>query len=64
MPRVAPSMRAIERCGRMLWRENELGWRLHKTWYGFVIKQPHVPLRSHLGRLGPVALNLLLVGVV
>jgi hypothetical protein len=48
----------------MLLRENELGWRLYKTAYGFAIKQPHVPLRSHLGQLGPVALNLLLVAVV
>jgi hypothetical protein len=46
----------------MLLRDNELGWRLYKTVYGFVIKQPHVPLRSRLGQLGPVALNLLLVG--
>jgi hypothetical protein len=48
----------------MLLRKNELGWRLYKTVYGFAIKQPHVPLRSRLGQLSPVALNLLLVGVV
>jgi hypothetical protein len=46
----------------MLLRKNELGWRLCKTMYGFAIKRPHMPLRSHLIQLGPVALNLLLVG--
>ncbi len=48
----------------MLLRENDLGWRLYKTVYGFAIRQPYVPLRSRLGQLTPVALNLLLVGTV
>jgi hypothetical protein len=45
----------------MLLRENELGWRLYKTVYGFAITRAHLPLRSHLVQLGPAALNLLLI---
>jgi len=45
----------------MICRENELGWRLHKGWFGFAIKHAHPPLRSRIRQLGPVFLNLLLV---
>lgn len=45
----------------MLLRRNELGWRLYKCTFGFVIRRAHPPLRSRVLQFSPALINILLI---
>jgi hypothetical protein len=45
----------------VLLRKNELGWRLYKVTFGFVIRRNHPPLRSRVLQFSPALISILLV---
>jgi hypothetical protein len=45
----------------MLWRENGLGWRIHKHVNGFVIRRAHPPFRSRIWQFTPMVVSVLFV---
>lgn len=48
----------------MLSFENNLGWRIHKYFGGYVIRRSRPPMRSRIVQFGPVLLNIFLIVLV